>query len=249
VSDCPLFRQPLNEALAAVRSAHREGRFGPGEKELELACAEDGSWAFAEVGPSESRTGQSSQDVLQKRVGEFDYETTASVFFQANDLMLGELIKTVSDLAVGGKAALDLFSGVGFFSLPLARRYRSVTAVESDSEAHQLCVRNAAHACLESIQPICGDVLDWMSAVGSIAAPGYDLILLDPPRAGAGLEVMKRLAEWAPEIVIYVSCDPQTLIRDLAALPARDYRIDFIEGLDLFPQTYHIETVVRLRRR
>lgn len=60
---------------------------------------------------------------------------------------------------------------------------------------------------------------------------------------------MKRLAEWAPEIIVYVSCDPQTLIRDLAALPARDYRIDFVEGLDLFPQTYHIETVVRLRRR
>ena len=59
---------------------------------------------------------------------------------------------------------------------------------------------------------------------------------------------MDRLASWAPETIVYVSCDPQTLIRDLAALPARHYRIDFIRGLDLFPQTYHFETVVRLTR-
>jgi len=61
--------------------------------------------------------------------------------------------------------------------------------------------------------------------------------------------VMKHLTEWAPETIIYVSCDPQTLIRDLAVVPARDYRIDSVEGLDLFPQTYHFETIVRLRRR
>jgi 23S rRNA (uracil1939-C5)-methyltransferase len=249
VSDCPLFRQPLNAALAAVRSAHREGRFGPGAKELELVCAEDESWAFAEVGPTEPGAGQSSRDLVRKRVGGFDFDTAASAFFQANDFMLEELTTTVSKLAVGGNAALDLFSGVGFFSLPLARRYRKVVAVESNPEAHRLCVGNAAHACLDGIQPICADVLDWMNAVGSIAAPGYDLILLDPPRTGAGVDVMKRLAEWAPGIIIYVSCDPQTLIRDLGALPARDYRIDFIEGLDLFPQTYHIEAVVRLRQR
>jgi 23S rRNA (uracil1939-C5)-methyltransferase len=249
VSDCPLFRQPLNEALAAVRSAHREGRFGPGEKELELACAEDGSWAFMEVGPTESCAGQSSQNVSPRCVGEFSYATTASAFFQANDFILEELIATVLRLAAGGNAALDLFSGVGFFSLPLARRYRNVVAVESNPDAHRLCVTNAAHARLANIQAVCAEVLGWMDAVGSIAAPGYDLILLDPPRAGGGVGVMKRLAEWAPEIIVYVSCDPQTLIRDLAALPARDYRIDFVEGLDLFPQTHHIETVVRLRRR
>jgi 23S rRNA (uracil1939-C5)-methyltransferase len=249
VGDCPLFRQPLNEALAAVRSAHREGRFGPGEKELELACSEDGSWVFTEVGPADSRAGQSSRDVMRKRVGEFSYATTASAFFQANEFMLEELMTLVLNLAAEGNAALDLFSGAGFFSLPLARRYRGVVAVESNPEAHRLCVGNAAHARLDNIQPMCADVLDWMEAVGSIAAPGHDLILLDPPRAGAGLEVMKRLAEWVPKTIIYVSCDPQTLIRDLAALPARDYRIDFVEGLDLFPQTYHIETVVRLKRR
>jgi 23S rRNA (uracil1939-C5)-methyltransferase len=249
VSDCPLFRQPLNEALAAVRSAHCEGRFEPGEKELELACADDGSWAFTQVGPTRSCAGQSSQDVLLKRAGEFSYATTASAFFQANDFILEELITTALRLAAGRNAALDLYSGVGFFSLPLARRYRNVVAVESSPDAHRLCVKNAARARLENIQAICADVLDWMDAVGSIAAPGYELVLLDPPRAGGGVEVMKRLAGWAPENIVYVSCDPQTLIRDLAALPARDYRIDFVEGLDLFPQTYHIETIVRLKRR
>jgi len=82
-----------------------------------------------------------------------------------------------------------------------------------------------------------------------MAAPAFDLVLLDPPRQGAGPEIMRSLVEWTPETIVYVSCDPQTLMRDLAALSARHYQIDVIAGLDLFPQTFHIETVVRLRRR
>jgi 23S rRNA (uracil1939-C5)-methyltransferase len=171
------------------------------------------------------------------------------VFFQANEFMLGELVATVPPLLTGTSSALDLFSGVGFFSLPLTKRFREVTAVESNPTAHRLCLANAARAGAENLHAVCADVGSWIQAVGSIAAPAFDLILLDPPRSGAGPEVMRRLAEWGPETLIYISCDPQTLTRDLAALVPRQYRIDFAEGLDLFPQTYHFETVVRLRRK
>ena len=152
VSVCPLLQTPLNEALDSARSAHREGRFGSGEKELELACAGDGRWVWAEAGPAEPAAGELPEDVLLRQVGEFVYASAASVFFQANGFMLGELIAAVRDLAERGKSALDLFSGVGFFSLPLARCYHNVVSVESSPYAHRLSVRNALSARLENIQ-------------------------------------------------------------------------------------------------
>ena len=246
---CPLFRPPLNEALGAVRRAHLDGNFGPREMEVGLACAEDGSFAYEGAAPAEPPSGQQPRDILLRHVGEFTYAAEPAVFFQANDFLIEGLVTTVMSLTLGKDAALDLYAGVGLFSLPLARRYHSVVAVEGGPGAYRLCEKNASNARLENIQPVCAEVRDWIQAVGSIAAPAFDLILLDPPRQGAGPEVMKHLAEWAPETMVYVSCDPQTLIRDLASLPAHHYQIDFIAGLDLFPQTFHIETVVRLRRR
>jgi 23S rRNA (uracil1939-C5)-methyltransferase len=81
----------------------------------------------------------------------------------------------------------------------------------------------------------------------SVAAP--DIVILNPPRAGAGTEIMRHLPSWDPAAIIYVSCDPQTLVRDLSVLRQCDYRLDSVEGLDLFPQTYHFETVVQLSHK
>ncbi len=248
VAMCPLFRPALNEVLTQIRADHAKEDAASSGEEVEIACAEDGSWDCTETGltaESEAEIGK----VLFRRVGDFEYASAASVFFQANDYMLDELITEILRLAGGGDSALDLYAGVGFFTLPLAQRYREVIAVESQRESHQLCEQNATEAGLKNIRAVCADVEEWMSAVGSIAAPAFDMILLDPPRSGAAPEVMKRLAGWAPETIIYISCDPQTLIRDLQRLSASDYRIDSITGFDLFPQTYHFETAVRLRRR
>jgi 23S rRNA (uracil1939-C5)-methyltransferase len=110
-------------------------------------------------------------------------------------------------------------------------------------------VSNASAAKLGNIQVASADVGLWMKTEGPASSPPWDLIVLDPPRSGAGLEIMERIREWAPETIIYVSCDPQTLSRDLAGISLRDYRIDFIQGLDMFPQTFHFETVVRLARK
>jgi 23S rRNA (uracil1939-C5)-methyltransferase len=246
---CPLFRPPLNEALAAVRRAQLDGSLGTQVQEIGVACAEDGSYAFQGTAQAEPVAARQSRNLLYRHVGEFRYAFEPSVFFQANDFLIEDLIATVTSQALGSQDALDLYAGVGLFTLPLARRYRSVVAVESSPAAHRLCVRNASDGALENIRAVCAGVQDWIQAAGSMAAPAFDLILLDPPRQGAGPEIMRQLGEWAPETMVYVSCDPQTLIRDLAALPARHYQIDFIAGLDLFPQTFHIETVVRLRRR
>ena len=239
---CPLLRPALNEALRSIRGGQIDGRFGPGATEMDLACADDGNWAYAEAG------GQ-SEAILPRQVGEYTYALTASVFFQANDFLLLDLVQAALGAVTSGEAALDLFSGVGLFSLPMAARFRKVISVEGNREASRLCARNASSAGLDNIDAVCADVLQWIEAVSSVAAPAFDCVLLDPPRTGAGPAVMRRLVEWAPETIVYVSCDPQTQVRDLSILSARDYRIDSIQGLDMFPQTYHMETVVRLKRR
>jgi 23S rRNA (uracil1939-C5)-methyltransferase len=246
---CPLFMPPLNAALEHVRTLQREGQLGSEISEMEIACATSGRWTCSAADAATSPAQNGDQEHLTKHAGGFAYNTLASAFFQANEFMLDALIEEVMQQVTGTGSVLDLFSGGGFFSLPLARRFQHVVAVESSPVAHGLCVGNALRAGLNNIRSICADVLTWMKAVGSVAAPGFDLVLLDPPRSGAGVEVMKSLAAWAPETILYVSCDHQTLLRDLAALPARDYRIESVTGLDLFPQTCHFETIVGLRRR
>jgi tRNA/tmRNA/rRNA uracil-C5-methylase (TrmA/RlmC/RlmD family) len=108
---------------------------------------------------------------------------------------------------------------------------------------------NAAAAGAGNVRAVRADVGDWLEG-GSIPAPGrIGLALLNPPRTGAGARVIDRLAGLGPEAVIYVSCDPQTLVRDLARLREHGYHPDSVEAMDLFPQTFHFETVVCLRRR
>jgi len=253
VESCPLFRPALNEALTSLRQFKLKVDTDSRPQEMDLACSqEENTFATARVGLSETGgmplfgSGTTREPVLRRKVGEFVYSVNASVFFQANDSMVSELVRLVEDWAgKGDGAALDLFAGVGLFSLPLARRYQQAVAVENSSAAARLCAANASAAGIRNLQVACADVSTWMQGIES---PEFDTVLLDPPRAGAGVEVMERIREWAPRTIIYVSCDPQTLVRDISKIAATDYRIDLVTGLDLFPQTYHFETVVRLLR-
>ena len=142
-------------------------------------------------------------------------------------------------------SALDLFSGVGLFSLPLAFQFNTVTAVEYSRKSHKLCLMNAAEAAVKNLHTICADVAEWLN---SQAAPGFDCVVLDPPRAGAASEVMERVGRIASKTIIYVSCDPRILARDLERLDMKQWRIVSIAGFDMFPQTYHFETVVHLQK-
>jgi len=258
VKSCPLFHPALNRALEQVRGLHSRGELGGEVRQMDLACDPDeGLWSIApaaedkaSTGSPESQSRENPETLLPRRVGAFTYHISPSTFFQANYLLLGPMVEKVRELAreAGLAAALDLFSGAGLFALPLALQFGQVVAVEASAAASRLCERNVREAGLTNVQCICAAVTAWMRAVGSVAAPAFDLVVLDPPRAGAGNDVMQHLVEWSPETILYVSCDPQTLARDLTCLAPRYYRIDAIEGFDLFPQTFHIETVVRLRR-
>lgn len=256
IENCPLFRESLNEALSSLRQFKRKADKDSSAQEMDMACSEEeGSWATARAGTDAEQegittlVGRRKEDViLQRRVGEFTYSVTASVFFQANDFMISELVASVLEAGkgAGNKSALDLFCGVGLFSLPLARKFARVVAVENSSKAVRLCRQNAKASGLSNIEPVCADVCEWIKS--ETDRTSYDLLLLDPPRGGAGADIMERIKEWGLRHIIYVSCDPQTLVRDLARIAPNEYRIEFVEGLDMFPQTYHFETVVRLSK-
>jgi len=261
VATCPLLRPTLSAALRSLRELWEQGRADPGMRQAEIACSEEETkWNWVEIEPSleegfsllgKNPDAEGGGATLTRKVGQFEYKITPSIFFQANDFMVAELLSTVENLVGEGGpgSALDLFAGVGLFTLPLARHFSQVTAVEASAEACRLCRENSKAAGLENVRVTNGGAAPWMKAVSSVTSPAFDLIILDPPRTGAGPGVIEKIREWAPNTVIYVSCDPQTLVRDLALLAGRDYRIDFVLGLDLFPQTYHFETVVRLTHR
>ena len=262
IETCPLFRPSLNEALSSLRQYKRKVDQEAKPVEMDIACSEEeGSWTTMRIEPEVNEgisalIGDPGREgtILRRKIGEFLYFVSPSVFFQANDFVVPELVELVrqSTKSAGSNSALDLFAGVGLFSLPLARQFGEVIAVENSSAASRLCADNTKAAGFSHIQAICADASEWMDSMQPAIVRTkhkFDLILLDPPRAGAGPGIMKKIQEWAPDTILYVSCDPQTLARDLAVISPHDYAIDLIEGLDMFPQTYHFETVVRLSRK
>ena len=180
--------------------------------------------------------------------GALDYQTGAAQFrvsrhsfFQVNRFLLEPLAEVALEGAQGD-SALDVYAGVGFFSLALAERFREVAAVESRASAARDLRFNAQRAGRGNLQVVecpAGAHLNTLDR-----AP--DFVLLDPPRAGLGKAVVRRLSELRPAFITIVACDPATLARDLAGLLVAGYRIEKMTLVDLFPQTYHLETVVRL---
>lgn len=182
---------------------------------------------------------------LTYRVGNLDYRVGPGAFFQASRLLLDEFVSAVvADLDGGSSGlAIDLYAGVGLFTLPLTRVFREVVGVEASPEAAaDLAANLRAHdgANARAVRSTAAEFLRRYAR----AAP--DLVVLDPPRAGAETETLRCLAAIRPAAVRYVSCHPPTLARDLAALIQGGYRIERVDLFDLFPQTFHIETAVRL---
>ena len=170
-------------------------------------------------------------------------------FFQVNRFLIEPLVEVVTG-GVRGRLALDLFAGVGLFTVALARRFERVIGVESNLAAAkdlEINLKESSGASPSSRHATTEAFLShWRETP--------DLVVLDPPRAGVEPEALARLKKLAPERIHYVSCDPATLGRDLALLvgtpdAAGPYGIESINLFDIFPQTYHMEVLVRLRRR
>jgi 23S rRNA (uracil1939-C5)-methyltransferase len=197
-------------------------------------------------------TGQVQSEIASWGAAGLSYEVAGERywiarggFFQVNRFLIPTMVKLVC-AGRKGEVAWDLFAGVGLFARILARSFERVTAVEANPAAG----RELAGA-LQRVGPqhraVTAVIVNFLrDAVVQRERP--DLVVLDPPRAGAGAEVCELLARVAPREMVYVSCDPVTLGRDLAILQAK-YTIERLHLVDLFPQTYHQEAVVELRVR
>ena len=206
---------------------------------------------------AEGRPGQQPRTMAQwgaasldYRVAGFDYRVDLGAFFQVNRWLVDSLVERVVANHQGA-LAWDLFAGVGLFARQLAARYEHVVAVESASPATPALAANLKGT---TGTPVKRDTLDFLRAHASHRPVGVasrsaapDLIVVDPPRTGLGAESCTLLAGIAAPAVVYVSCDPATLARDLRALIASGYHIQSITLADLFPQTFHLEILVRLR--
>jgi 23S rRNA (uracil1939-C5)-methyltransferase len=171
-----------------------------------------------------------------------DYWVPRGAFFQANRYLLPELLALVTANRTGS-LAWDLYAGVGLFSRALARTFARVTAVEAAEPASTAL----ASTGLANLHAIKANTVDYLRAA-VIDRDRPDLVILDPPRTGAGPEVSALLARFAAPMLIYVSCSPQTLPADLKVLIASGYRVAELHLLDLFPHTTHIETIAILTR-
>jgi 23S rRNA (uracil1939-C5)-methyltransferase len=168
------------------------------------------------------------------------FRVSPKSFFQVNRFLIEELVNT----AIGGKSgevALDLYAGAGLFALPLAKQFAKVTGVEAGSAAAHDLRFNAERAQV-AVEAVYAKVEEFLANYQG----GADFALLDPPRAGLGPGVVRQLDRIAPQRITIVSCDPATLARDLASLS--NYRIEKLTLVDLFPQTFHMETVADLVR-
>ncbi|MBL8175927.1 MAG: class I SAM-dependent RNA methyltransferase [Bryobacterales bacterium] len=170
------------------------------------------------------------------------FRVSHGAFFQVNRFLVGGLVEEALHQA-DGETALDLYAGAGLFTLPLAKRFAKVSAVESGVAAWRDLQKNAETAGVSVDAP-------QTSAEGYLQAnaDSCDFVLADPPRAGLGKKTVQLLLERKPQKLTIVSCDPATLARDLAGLLTQ-YRLTRMAMVDLFPQTYHIETVAHLERK
>ncbi|MGB6727159.1 MAG: 23S rRNA (uracil(1939)-C(5))-methyltransferase RlmD [Terracidiphilus sp.] len=172
----------------------------------------------------------------------FGYRVDPGAFFQVNRWLVDEFVDRVTE-GQTGSLAWDLFAGVGLFARRLAGRFGRVVAVESSPASTSALIENLSGTTASAVK---STTLDFLRRAQKAQRP--DLIVLDPPRAGLDAESGKLLAKVAAPLVVYVSCDPATLARDLRALVASGYAIESLTLADLFPQTFHLESIVRLRR-
>ncbi|MFL6447049.1 MAG: class I SAM-dependent RNA methyltransferase [Bryobacteraceae bacterium] len=175
-------------------------------------------------------------------VGGVRFRLSGGSFFQVNRFLVEPLVRAVVGTETG-ESAVDLYSGAGLFSIPLAKAFKSVTSVERGGSAFRDLQFNVRENGID-IQAHKSSAEEFLRQLHT--AP--DLLIADPPRAGLGKEATAEIVRIRPSTMVIVSCDPTTLARDLRALLPH-YELAELTIVDLFPQTYHIETVAKLQKR
>lgn len=182
-------------------------------------------------------------DVISDKINGFEFEISANSFFQTNTRGAGLLFKTVEKYAelCGDETILDLYSGTGTIPVLLAQHCKRVTGIEiiegAVTDAEKNCRKNGISNC----SFIRGDIRKCLSQI----AQRPDLLIIDPPRAGMHKDVVRQVLELGAGRLVYVSCNPATMARDLQMMKD-SYRIAEVQPVDMFPHTYHVEAVAKL---
>jgi 23S rRNA (uracil1939-C5)-methyltransferase len=283
IDECPVLSPRLTRTFSQLQDLTRSGALPDGIQELEAFAdsadekialnvafdkfpkpAQELAATFRDALPEieslllldqkKNRFELTGPGYLVHEAGGFKYRVSHLSFFQVNRFLIEDLLKTVTANARGA-LALDLFSGVGFFTLPLARSFDKVVCVDANLAATRDLYTNAEAAGV-TITSHNEHAEEFLRKTKEKP----EFVILDPPRAGLGAQASETLAELGAGEIVYLSCDPSTLARDLAVLtdsprkpkeiagPKIRYEITEMHLFDLFPQTFHIETLVRLRR-
>jgi 23S rRNA (uracil1939-C5)-methyltransferase len=238
VEACGVLVPELEQLLEATRAQIREASLENIPAEIDVVVGDEGATS---VTPP---LGDLTTTEVSRVIGSHTYTFNAEAFFQINHDLLSLLVRVAVPEAAG-RVALDLYCGVGLFTLPLAQGFEYVIGIESNPIAARFARRNLKHAGLLNARIVTARVGHWFES--EPASPeDVDLVLLDPPRSGAEAGLIEQLVTLHPRRISYVSCDPATLARDLRILMAGGYSLDSIAAFDMFPQTHHVETVVVL---
>ncbi|HLJ25955.1 MAG TPA: 23S rRNA (uracil(1939)-C(5))-methyltransferase RlmD [Candidatus Angelobacter sp.] len=276
VEKCPISSPAINRLIYHLWELGREQRVPQGIGEIEFFANHDDSALLLEVYGSPPITGLQEffrdlkvrmpevqglsaftlsgphspaapearevlgQDFLAYRAEDREFRVSAGSFFQTNRFLVDELVQAVTS-GLSGRMALDLYAGVGLFANHLSKRFHQVFAVESSPAAAGDLQANAQ----KNVTAVRATTEQFLQKSINLNA---DVVVADPPRAGMGEGTTKLLAALRVPRISYLSCDPTTLARDLRLLLDFGYKIEEVHLIDLFPQTFHIESLVRLAR-
>lgn len=242
---CPVLVPELDEALGRLSEST-----GPLHAEREFEMVADGAGGTRVVpAPGEANQAWPETPRLTVAIKKERLRLSPGVFLQGNALLFDRMLESVTAAAAPPAAAtglvLELFSGAGFFTLELARRFDQVVAVEASEAASSDLAANVEAAELTNVE-IRAATVERVLAQDDALAP--DAIVLDPPRSGLPKGTADRLRSLDADRIVYLSCDPATLARDLLGLSECGYRLASLEAFDLFPQTPHVEALALLER-
>lgn len=238
IDTCPILVPELNAELSRLRSDFPWENVWSEKSFIDAACGDSGSVSLNSPGVFEP--SEMTFEVLGESLN-----YSAGVFFQGNQFLVPALLETALSGAEG-RTALDLYCGVGLFSLPMARRFEKVIAVEENPASVAFAVRNAAANGHSNVEFKDESVRHFLRNADQLSV---DFVLLDPPRAGTEKDTIENLIKLGPADISYVACEPSVLARDLKRFDESGYKIDSLTAIDLFPQTHHVETVAKLSKR
>jgi 23S rRNA (uracil1939-C5)-methyltransferase len=184
--------------------------------------------------------------VIIERIGQYDFEISSNSFFQTNSLAAQRLYTVVAEYAqlTGDEVVVDLYCGAGSISIFISNMAKEVIGMEITESAVADAQRNCRRNCIDNCRFIGGDIRFTLPQLDILP----DVMIIDPPRAGMHQDVVKKVLGLSPIRIVYVSCNPATMARDIALLNS-DYEVIEVQPVDMFPHSFHIESVAKLIHR